>query len=186
MSPDMIHGAVLVMVLAGVEPSVEEELRARPRLHGEVSAAAGAALAFPALGFGAGLHLELGAVLGDRFILSARASIATIVVSGFFQFGVSGAFAVSDSSHFGIGAVWSANAAFVPDQPGAASVQFPLRFAYLASERAPSSIARTGFQVGFEVAPGIAYFIAGGRGFGQVPTPGFAVSALLTLGYAAW
>jgi len=196
----MFPGAVVVLMLAAgsgdegrgsawpEDAALEPGARERPRLHAEASFAGGVALASPAFGLGPGVHLELGVVVADKAILSARASIATIVVVGFFQLGLSGAFAMTERIQLGLGAAWTANTGFVPDLPGAISVQFPLRLAFLTRDRSPSEKARTGLQLGVEAAPGVAYRISGGYHWGLVPisTPAFSFTGMLTIGYAVW
>ncbi|MFO0593760.1 MAG: hypothetical protein U0228_00580 [Myxococcaceae bacterium] len=167
----------LLVLAAGIDAG---DLPVEPvRGHFEVSLlGAGGLASVPAVGAGAGLHLEGGLVLGGSHVISARASFATAVVLFAMQFGASFAERVNDRLSLGAGLTWGGLFG-VGDAAGAVTISLPLRITGTLGDD-----PRRGFTLGAEVAPGVVY--AGG-GYGIRPTlPGASMMVQLTAGWAWW
>jgi hypothetical protein len=190
-----ISTALLTLALAAdaFSPQVQA-MRERPRFHGELSLAGGFGVAPPAFGAGPGVYVEAGIVMEDAHTVSLRGSLVTLVSIGVLQAGAMFSEFIGDHFTFGGGIAWTFMSGIVLDLPTAASIHVPIRIQWLANERAAHEEARRGFTIGLEFAPGLAYALSNGFSIAPAPvtermaptTPAVSVSALLTIGYAAW
>lgn len=168
--------------------------RLAPRFHGELSLAGGFAVTEPAFGVGPGVYVEAGVVIDDAHSVALRGSLVTIVSRGALQAGVVFSERLGEHLTFGGGLAWTFITGIDPLLPTAQAIHVPIRFTFLFNERRFPEIARRGFTVGLEFAPGLAYSISNGlttmpqpvQERLAPPTPAVSLSSLLTIGYAAW
>lgn len=169
--------------------------RAAPRFHGELSLAGGFATSQPAIGYGPGVYVEAGLVIDDSHTVALRGSLVTLVSIGSLQAGLVFSERIGEHVTFGGGIAWTFISGIDITLPTATAIHVPIRFTFLlAAERSEYETSRRGFTIGVEFAPGIAYAKSNGLTTMPAPlqerlapdTPDVSISALLTIGYAAW
>lgn len=186
--------ALLLLQLASVEgvgsgPASSEVSREAPRLHAGVHFAITGAFSGAAPGFGPGVSTELGATFADRYALSARLTVGTIVVLTVATVGLAFDVALSDRLSLGLAAsIGVVGGVFVLDMPGSVTVFAPLRVVFAPFARQPHQVGRTGLVLFAEAGPG--YGLRMSRG---LPSPGpapvlspLSAQAGIGVGYAWW
>ncbi|MBL8917081.1 MAG: hypothetical protein JNM17_40625 [Archangium sp.] len=190
--------ALLIASSLAASPEASESVareRASPRFHGELSLAGGFGLSQPAIGYGPGVYVEAGIVVDDAHTVALRGSLITLVSIGVLQGGLIFSERIGEHVTVGGGIAWTFISGIEIRLPTAAAIHIPMRFTFLiGEERSTYEIARRGFTIGIEFAPGIAYAKSNGLTTMPAPvqerlapdTPDVSISALLTIGYAAW
>lgn len=163
------------------------EAREAPRLRGAIGLAGGVGYSFrePALGFAPGVTFDVGATFNDRQAVVFRGVLTSIVVSNLISLGVS--FETLVGEHLGLslgGALALIGGG--PDQAGAFAATVPVRLSYLFASRPDDQLARRGFALFFELAPGVTFAGGQGRGGSRTFGPPFAATAALGLSYVWW
>lgn len=178
-----------------LEPS-SEAARLAPRIHAGVHFTIAGAFSGAAPGVGPGVSTELGATFADRYAVSARLTVATIVVASVATVGLAFDVALSDRVSLGLAAsIGLVGGIFIPDMPASLTAFAPVRVVFAPFPRAPHQAARTGLVVYAEAGPG--YGLVMGEGFGgrirapDVPRPRLALHPLsvqvaIGVGYAWW
>ncbi|MBL8917082.1 MAG: hypothetical protein JNM17_40630 [Archangium sp.] len=166
----------LVVGAASEDPFELEEIAQResPRMHWEIALAG-------TIPRGVGVHLELGAMLGDRHVLTARATIATLLVRGSYKLGVSFAEWFADWLTIGLGACAALHNDF-GETPISVGAQFPVRATFLLMSRKDGQREQRGLTFGVEVSPGFWTRPANV----ESPSLGFSLMGVLTFGWASW
>lgn len=176
-----------------LEPS-SEAARLAPRIHAGVHFTIAGAFSGAAPGVGPGVSTELGATFADRYAVSARLTVATIVVASVATVGLAFDVALSDRVSLGLAvSIGLVGGIFIPDMPASITAFAPVRVVFAPFPRAAHQAARTGLVLYAEAGPG--YGLVMGEGYGaRVRAPGVPRAALsplsvqvaLGVGYAWW
>lgn len=175
------------------EPTTEAA-RLAPRIHAGVHFTIAGAFSGAAPAVGPGISAELGATFADRYALSARLTVATIVVVSVATVGLAFDVALSDRVSLGLAAsIGLVGGIFIPDMPASLTVFAPLRAVFAPFGRLAHQAARTGLVVYAEAGPGFGLVMSEGYG-ANFRAPGvprqtlspFSVQAALGVGYAWW
>lgn len=174
---------------AGIPPEQVPFAREEARVHAGVGAGALFGVANADVTFAPTLVLDLGVVLRDRLSLVARLDGGSAYFSVVGAFSVVASWAFSDRFSVGLGAKVQG---WLPLGPGVTrhaffGVLFPVRVEFAPfSQRIDGAVARSGFVVGLEAAPGVSVLPTGVTRFGNPIAPEAGFTVALTAGYALW
>ncbi|MGV3625838.1 MAG: hypothetical protein ACO1OB_33820 [Archangium sp.] len=171
---------------SGLPPEEVPVARTEPRLHAGISVGGLFGVAGYAFTGAAIATAELGVVFNDRFSFVARGEGGSALVSAVGGFSLLAAIHLSDRWSLGVGGKffgWAPLAA-----PGSfVGVMMPFRLAFAPWEpRADGAVARRGFVLGLEAAPGISLLAPVVTSSGVLTDTEVAFTASLTVGYAVW
>lgn len=174
----MLPALLVLLSQAPVPEEAPEAARERARLHAEASVGFAASLLGPA----PRLHLELGVVLRDQEVVTARLAVGSILLLNTFQLGLS--FSKWLGEHFtaGLGADFLLLLA-TGEPPWRVGAVFPARVTWLLNQRPPEQLARRGLTLGLEFAPGVDF---GPNSIEFASGPRFTFVASLCVGWATW
>lgn len=172
----------------GTLPEEAVALRTAPRVRAGIGGALLFGLAEYAPSFGAGVSLDLGAVLFDRLSLFFHGEVGTIIFTLIGTGGPVVEYALSDHFTAGLGVALTAwtQLAYGLNSGSFLGLTFPLRVSFSPAGRKANETARGGLLLGLSVAPGFSLLPTY---YPQLqnqlpPSPGLA--AALTISTAWW
>ncbi|MFZ5443568.1 MAG: hypothetical protein ACOZQL_26415 [Myxococcota bacterium] len=170
--------AALLVLLSSQTPTEDVAVREKVRLHGEASGG----VSVSPLGPAAHVHLELGVVVRDQEVVTARAAVGTILLANTFQLGLSFSEWIDERFTLGLGADLLVLLS-TGEPPWRVGMVFPARVTWLLNQRPPQQVARRGLTLGLELAPGVDL---SPRSVERAGGPLFTFVASLCVGWASW
>lgn len=179
---------MIALLIASVLSQAQLEVtREETRVRAEVAGCAVGALGLET-GAGAlapGISAELGAILRDRYAVTARLNLATLLIMTAFSVAANFEFVVNEHILASLGLSWGGFGGF--DAPSSMLVGLPARVTFSPVARASEATRRSGFALFAEGLVGYSYL----SGFGlatsrRVLGPPIAMQAMLGAGYSWW
>jgi hypothetical protein len=169
-------------------PVVSVEDREAVRLRGAIHFAVAGGFSGFAPGVGPGFSAELGATWADRFSLSVRGTVGTIVSLSIVMAGV--AFDAALGERFSVGVAPSfallGGVILVATLPVSFTTYLPLRVSFAPFGRGGQDVARKGLVVFAEAGPGWGLVMSPGQSAPVPPPFPLSVTAAIGVGYAVW
>jgi hypothetical protein len=181
----VMTGVWLMVVLAAGDVGAARD---EARLHAALGVVVTGGASTWAAGYGPGVNAELGVVLRDRMVLSARVNLGTTVALSAGTLGVGFDSLLGERWAIGLGAALGVLGGWWEDQPHELTAQVPVRVQYSFFTRGDDEVARRSVVVFAEVSPGVS--LSGSPGFRYtsiVPdptTPRFSGVGVLGVSYS--
>jgi hypothetical protein len=178
----MLTTLLLMQLCAGDVSESREETR----LRASAQFALAAGLSGPALGFGPGGSLEIGAVFADRFSVVLRTTMGISVIANLLMAGLGFDFAISDRFSLGVTPSIALVGSLAIDLPSAAAAFAQMRLTFAPFGRGEGEVQRKGLSIFAEAGPGIALGVSSSPIPGGTPSSRVSFAGAIGVGYSVW